>query len=293
MNHWLIVICFWVLAGCTPSPNPLENEIKTILLGKNAKVGVAVVYDGKDTLTVNNETRYPTMSVYKFPLAMAVLDYLDKNNISLDTPLWVTPADLLPNTYSPMRDSFPQGNFNIPLRDLLKYNVCMSDNNACDILFRFVGGPERVEQYIHSLGIRDIAITATEEKMHESMGNQYLNWATPAASVQLLELFLKKDLFSAEYKEFLETILIATTTGKNKIKGLLPDGTVVGHKTGSSFRDERGMMIADNDIGFVRLPDGKQFTIAVYVMDSMEDDQTNAAIIAEITKAVYDYYQAK
>lgn len=293
MNRWLVLICLFVLAACASSQNSLENEIKSIIRGKDARIGVAIVYDGRDTLAVNSETHYPTMSVFKFPLAMAVLSHLDENDISLDTTLFITSTDLLSDTYSPLRDSFPQGNFNMSVRDLLKYSVSMSDNNACDILFRYVGGPASVQQYIHSLGINDIAITATEEKMHERTENQYLNWVMPVASVELMETFLKKELFAPEYKAYLENLLIATSTGANKIKGLLPEGTVVGHKTGSSSRDKTGRMIADNDLGFVRLPNGKQFTIAVYVMDSMEDDQTNAAIIAEVAKAAYDYYNVK
>ena len=49
------------------------------------------------------------------------------------------------------------------------------------------------------------------------------------------------------------------------------------------------MKIADNDIGFVRLPDGREYSIAVFVMDSREDDRTNAAVIARISRLVYDY----
>ena len=37
------------------------------------------------------------------------------------------------------------------------------------------------------------------------------------------------------------------------------------------------------------LIDGDHYTIAVFITDSMEDDKTNAAIIAQISKAVYDY----
>ena len=48
-------------------------------------------------------------------------------------------------------------------------------------------------------------------------------------------------------------------------------------------------MVADNDIGIVRLPDGRSYSIAVFVKDSREDDRTNAAVIARISRLVYDY----
>ena len=52
--------------------------------------------------------------------------------------------------------------------------------------------------------------------------------------------------------------MIDTETGANKLKGMLPAKTVVGHKTGSSDRNADGMKTADNDAGLVILPDGPE-----------------------------------
>lgn len=290
MNRIIILVCFFVFGGCAISPDQLlEKEIKSIIQGKKATVGVAVMADGKEVVTLNDEYHYPTMSVYKFHLALTVLNYLDKNKESLDTELWISKADLYPDTYSPLRDAYPEGDLNMSVRELLKYSVSQSDNNACDLLFKYVGGPEVVEQHMTGLGMTDVAIVATEQVMHEKLENSTLNWTTPSSAAQLMELFLKKELLSTDHQEFLESILIETVTGTNKLKGGLPANVVVGHKTGSSFRSETGMMLADNDLGFVRLPNGKSYTIAVFVMNSMEDDQTNAAIIAQISRVVYEY----
>ena len=54
---------------------------------------------------------------------------------------------------------------------------------------------------------------------------------------------------------------IDTETGANKLKGMLPAKTVVGHKTGSSDRNADGMKTADNDAGLVILPDGRNTTL--------------------------------
>ena len=62
--------------------------------------------------------------------------------------------------------------------------------------------------------------------------------------------------------------MIDTETGANKLKGMLPAKTVVGHKTGSSDRNADGMQTADNDAGLVILPDGRKYYIAAFVMDS-------------------------
>lgn len=266
----------------------LKKEINAIIQDNQATVGVAIMCNGHNVLTINNQHHYPLMSVFKFHLALCVLDHLDKNSLPLDSEILIRKSDLLTDTYSPLRDERPDGGFNMSIRELLRYSVSKSDNNACDILLRYVGGAKTVERYIKSIGIKNIAISATEEVMHEHPKNQYLNWTTPLAAVQLLDIFLKKELFSIVYQEFLEKTLIETITGTDKIKALLPPEVIVGHKTGNSSRED-GLKIGDNDIAFIRLPNGKGYTIAIFVMNSREDDKTNASIIARISKVTYDY----
>ena len=294
MNRILLSSIFLLLSGYLFSQNfQLKDNIRIITNGKNATIGVAAIFEGKDTLVINNQYRYPTMSVYKFHQALAVLDHLNKNNLPLDTKIHVDKSDLLPNTHSPLRDKNPAGNFDISISELLKYSVTFSDNNACDILFKYLGGTDVVDKYIKGLGITDTSITATEEKMHETPEDQYLNWTSPLASVELLEMFLKKNILPATHSDFLKKLMVETTTGKDKIKYLLPEDVVVGHKTGSSFRTEFGFKVAENDIAFVTLPNGKQYTIAIFIMNSKEDDKTNSSLIAGISRIVYDHYKSK
>lgn len=289
MNRFIVSICL-LFAVCYAYPQQsLEQKIKPFTEGKKATIGVAVKYEGKDILTINGQRSFPMQSVFKFPLAMTVLDYMNRNMLPLETGIFVRESDLLPNTYSPLRDTYPQGNFNMSVGELIRYAVSQSDNNACDILFRYIGGTEVAERYIRSLGIDDISILVNEEEMHSDLKNQYLNQITPRSAVQLLDIFLKKDLFPKVYKDFLVNAMIETSTGPDKLKAQLPVDVVTGHKTGSSSRTESGIKISDNDMGFIRLPDGKQYTIAVFVADSAESDSTNAGIIADISKAVYEF----
>ena len=218
-----------------------------------------------------------------------VLHQLDERGTPLDTALLITKADLLPDTYSPLRDSCPEGNFRLPVRRLIEYAITLSDNNACDILLRFIGGTAALQQYIRNLGIPGIAIAADEALMHRSPENVYLNHARPSSAALLIDRFLQGNLLSPAHQQFLKNTMIATSTGTDKLRGMLPSSAVVGHKTGSSDRIH-GMKIADNDIGFVLLPDGTHYSITVFVMNSRESDTANAALIARISKLVYDYY---
>ena len=163
----------------------------------------------------------------------------------------------------------PQGNLELPISELLAYTMQLSDNVACDILFDYIGGVNVVDEYIHSLGINDVSITTTEDEMHQDMDDCYKNWTTPMEAANLLELFMTQDSMKNEYTNFLKHIMIECETGKDRLPAPLPESEVkIGHKTGTSDKNERGEYIGINDIGFVILPDGNRYVVAVFVKDS-------------------------
>lgn len=293
MKRLLLLCCCLAAALPLSARNgSLERAVRALTDSVRATVGVAVVFGDGDTLVVNNGHRYPTMSVYKFHQALAVLDRLERRGLPLTTRIPVRRSDLLPDTWSPLREACPGGG-RFTVAELLAYSVAQSDNNVCDLLFRFLGGPEVVNRYIAGLDAGEAAIVADEETMHRHTDNQYLNWTTPLAAVRLLERFRRGELLSAAYGDFLLETMFATETGPDKLRGLLPADVAVAHKTGSAFRDAQGVMVADNDIGIVRLPDRRSYSIAVFVMDSREDDRTDAAVIARISRLVYDSFSGK
>ena len=293
----LLYICIFcgALCGCIQRKaqdplEPLKTEIRHIIKDKKATIGVALILDGEDTLAVNNAEKYPMMSVYKFHQALAVCDYLQKRHIPLSTSLYLDKKYFKPDTYSPLRDKYPQGNLELPISELLVYTMQSSDNVACDILFDYIGGVNVVDEYIHSLGINDVSITTTEDEMHQDMDDCYKNWTTPMEAANLLELFMTQDSMKNEYTNFLKHIMIECETGKDRLPAPLPESEVkIGHKTGTSDKNERGEYIGINDIGFVILPDGNRYVVAVFVKDSKENMETNTKIISDISAAIYRY----
>lgn len=285
-----IFILISSIAQRATAQETLGEQLRQVIQGKAATVGVAVIFNGSELVSVNNMYRYPMMSTYKFHQALSVVDYLHKHDKNLATEILVKKSDLLANTHSPLRDANPNGNFQITVGDLLKYSLIESDNNACDILFKYIGGPLVTEKYIHGLGIKDVAISQTEAKMMESEDNCMLNWTKPSAAVLLLETFLQNQMFSKNEVLFLERAMADCKTGNNKLKAGLPKQVLFAHKTGSSGRNEFGYKVADNDMGFVVFPNGQYYTIAVFIMNSRETDQENAKIMADISRTVYEYF---
>lgn len=290
MRSFIVFLCLIPVLLFSCQSAPLETQLKEAIKDKKAEIGIAVIIDGKDTVTVNNETHYPLMSVFKFHQALALADYMGKHNQSLNTLLTIEKSDLKPDTYSPLRDKYPQGGIEISIADLLRYTLQQSDNNACDILFDYQGGPDAVDKYIHSLGIQDCAIVGTETAMHEDLDLCYQNWSTPLAAAELLEIFRRESLFTKEYKDFIWQTMVECQTGQDRLVApLLDKGVIVGHKTGTGDLNAKGQQIGCNDIGFVLLPNERTYSIAVFIKDSEESFADNSKIIADISRIVYEY----
>ena len=272
---------------------PLKQQINSLLKGKNATVGVAILAgDDSEHLSINGNTKLPMQSVFKYHLALAVLDQIDKKNLSLLDRVSISPKDLDNNLWSPIRKKYPDGT-NLSLAEVLKYTVAHSDNVGCDILFNIVGGTKVVEAYLHKQGIMDVAIEYDEITQQLVWDRMYDNWTTANAAIAVLKLFYenKENLLSQDSHQFLWDTMKNSGTGKDKIKGLLPEGTIVAHKTGSSGRNKLGLTGAENDIGIVFLPDGRHFYIGILVSNSTETSEVNKKIIADISKIAWDYFK--
>lgn len=269
--------------------NPLQQKLDSIVSTKKADVGFSVLYlENQKIVSLNGDKHYPMQSVYKFHLALAVLNQVDQGKFKLDQKILIKKSDLLPDTWSPLREKYPNGNVALPLSEILKYTVAESDNNGCDILFRLIGGTGKVHQFIKKQGIKEISITGTEEEMHKDDQVQFRNWTTPKAANNLLKKFLEGKILKKTTGDFLMKIMEETVTGPGKIKGQLPQGTLVAHKTGNSGVNKKGITTASNDIGIVTLPNGKKMFISAFVSMSKENDKEIDKIIAELTKAAFE-----
>jgi beta-lactamase class A len=269
----------------------LRHDIEGIISANKATIGISILpLTGGDILSINDDSHYPMQSVFKFHIALTVLHEVDKGNFTLDTPIFISESDMMKDTWSPLAKKYPEGNVSIPLSEIIFNTVSWSDNSGCDVLLKLLGGPKVVNDYIHSLGVKDVSIQVTEREMHADWNAQFKNWSTPSAATQLLKLFYEGKILSKGSHDFLWKTMVETATGKNRIPGLLPSGTIVAHKTGTSGQSPEGIMSAVNDIGIVTAPNGNHFAICVFVSDSHEDMTTNEEAIANVAKIAWDYF---
>lgn len=289
----IALICIPILIltfSCTheKKANNLRSQIEQIAQQANGKVGIAIMnMESGDTLTYNGKLHLPMQSVFKFPVAMAILNKADSGKLTLEQKVHISKEQMAEKMWSPMHDKYPDGNIDISISDLLSYMVSQSDGIACDVLIDLAGGPKQVESYMHSLGAKDIAIAANELQMHAAWDVQYSDWCEPQQMMYILNNFYLGKYLAPGSTAFLTQLMANANTGVHRIKGLLPKGTIVVHKTGSSDTKD-GITAATNDIGVVTLPNGNHFILVAFVSDSKANDSTRDAVIAQIARAVYD-----
>lgn len=298
----LSVITAIILAGCfhgsktrkvigdidASSCSGLQKDLADYVAGKDARIGIAVIIAGKDTVEVNGHKDFPLMSVVKFPQAIALAKRLDDNAMSLNDSLVFEANELMEDTYSPMLEKYGKRPMKMPFRELLEWSLIESDNNACDIIFRYLGGVENTISLLNGTAADGFAIGATEADMYQNRELCYLNISTPLAMAALFDRFYNELRDISSNYQGISLMIEQCATGQDRLAApLRQTDAVIGHKTGTGFTTPEGRIMAVNDCGYVRLPNKQKYAIAVFIADSGYDMATTSKMIADISAIVY------
>jgi beta-lactamase class A len=297
----------------------VSQKIEKLTEGLVGRIGVAAQEIGGDeVIAVNGDETFAMASTYKVAIATTVMDRVDKGELSLDQLVDV-PQDMYVVGEIAIAETFPHPGIQLSLANLIEVMITESDNTATDVCMGLAGGAAAVTKNLHRLGITDFRVDrltteilrdfyglpgkATPEVAMEAFKNNPAlattqidrnmdfeadprDHATPLAMLKLLLTIDGGKAMSAESSEFLLGVMSRTRTGAGRIKGLLPKGTPVAHKTGTAGG------IA-NDVGYVTLPDGRRFAIAVFTNSSKTSVADRDRAIAEVARALYDFYYLK
>ena len=303
----------------------LEARLGAIVKAAPGRCAVAVKHLGTGAVArVNANSRIPLLSVVKLPVAVVVLDGVDQGRWSLTTPITLASQDMHPR--GELGDRFPRGGRPVGLHRLLDLMITRSDNTAADALMRLVGGPLAVTEWLETHGIRDLRVDRTErglgndwyglapgadtmgsaeeirelrarvpEAVHDSAAQAMLldprDTGTADACMHLLERLWHGDLLSPAMTDTLKAILADCETAPKRLPGLLPKGTQVARKTGTGGT-WKGVTVAINDIGVIRLPNGEEVAIAVLVGEPRGPIRRAERVIARVARTVYDAWSA-
>jgi len=272
----------------------LERAIGAIVAEGGSEVGVAAIHlETERRVAWNGDRRLPMASVYKLPIALEVLNQIERGTISLDDSITVHPGDFVGGA-NPLTSSAGGRPVTATVGRLLAYMLAESDNTATDALMRAVGGPPAVRRRLVELGIEGIDVSRYEAEIFaeararggaavESDRNDPRDTGTADALAELLALAHGNTVLDARSRALLFAHLASATRGHARIKGLLPSTTPVAHKTGSFGP-------VTNDVGIVTLPDGSHVAIAVLVLGPGRSVAERERTIARVARAVYDAF---
>jgi beta-lactamase class A len=270
----------------------LEQRLKVICDGAQGTVGLAVVHiESGKTISINGNSQLPLYSVFKLPLAIAVLKDVEEGRLRLDQKVHVTPAEIVPGT--PENTALWKRPVDVTIEWLIDLSISRSDNTSSEKLLEVVGGPLKVTERMRSLGIQNVDIHSTPAEYLKSHQNPNTGSAEDLAKL-LVQLHQGKILQPAQLN-LLIGFMQRATTGLHRLRGNLPSGTPVADKTGSGEVDAVTRAAkTTNDVGIITLPSGRgHLAIAVLVSESKLPDAAQETLIAELARAAYDAYSNK
>ena len=285
-----LALCLFLAPAAKAQDHALADSLTHIAASIDGRLGVAVTRgDSGTTILLHGHEHFPMMSVFKFPIALYILHRVDQRMLTLAAVVRIQKDDW--KSRSPLLAKYAkykEQNLELGMSELLDSMITESDNAACDILLRVIGGPSVVNDYIHSLGIDEINIAWTEGQMAADPKKVYENWCTPMAMNTLLQKLYEDHILSTSTSAILIRLMTESTTGPGRLKGLLTPANPVAHKTGTSNTDANGLTAATNDVGVITLLNGESLYVSVFLADSHAAEAAREHAIARVGRIAND-----
>jgi beta-lactamase class A len=246
-------------AASSPDLVTLEQQLSSLASGSSVDVGIAALdLNTGESLSIKGDTPFPMASTVKVAIAALYLSQVDHGRKTLDDTI--------------------DGE---SVRKLMARMLIYSDNRAADVLFKDVGGPTAVHQWLTRNGIRGVHVDRTIAQLLSARRDLWdsRDSSTPKAMVELLRRLYRGELIKPESRNYLLGLMAQCETGKNRMKALLP-GVPVEHKTGTLNG------LAD-DVGFITMPDGHRVAVAIFARGGSNRPRT----IAQAARAIYDGFR--
>ncbi len=262
----------------------LAARLKAICARAGGRCGVAVTHveTGRGA-AFEGDARLPLYSVFKLPLAVAVLKEVEEGRLGLDQKVHVEPGEAAPGTKANSDLWLKPSDRTV--RELLEFSIARSDNTSSDKMLELVGGPEAVNRRMRALGLQNIEVRANVKEFLKSK-EAHPNTGAAGDLARLLALIQKGEALAPPQREVLLGFMGQATTGLRRLRAGPPKGTPVADKTGTGPS-------TTNDVGVVTLPGDKgHLALAVLLDGSKLSAEKQEDLIAEIARAAYDAHAA-
>jgi beta-lactamase class A len=257
--------------------DPLAGELARLEDDYAARLGVYAVDTGTgETVEYRADERFAYASTHKVFSAAAVLQ--DSAAADLDEVIRYEAGDIV--AYSPVTEAHVDSG--MTLLEVIRAAITVSDNTAANLLFERLGGPHALEASLRAVGDDTTSVDRVEPGLSEWAPGETRDTSTPRAMAEDLEAFALGSALDEDDRAVLVDALRDNTTGDELIRAGVPDGWVVGDKTGSSEHGGR------NDIAVIEPPDGDPIVLAIYSNRLDPEAESDPALIAEATEVTLD-----
>lgn len=169
------------------------------------------------------------------------------------------------------------------LSEICEAALTLSDNTAANLLLQQIGGPAGMTSYARSIGDETTRLDRTEPTLNEAIPGDPRDTTTPAAMVSSLKTLAFGDALSAASCAQLLGWLKSNKTGDNRLRAGLPQGWLIGDKTGSGGHGTA------NDIGVIWPPDRQPILVATYLTSTTASFEDRESTIAAVGRMIAMY----
>jgi len=283
-------------SASTPKPSgnddaELSERLKKLCETSGGKVSVAVVHVETDKLAVvDASNELPLYSVFKLPLAIAVLKDIEEGRLKLDQKIHIGADDVTPG-FSGNTQRW-QKPVDYTIKQLLELSIVESDNTSSEKLLQLVGGPAPLTERLRAFDLQQINIKTTIKDYVATRNNP--NTGSALGIVKLLSRLQRGELLQTSHTELLIGFMERAKIGLHRLRGDLPPGTRVADKTGSSeLNAKTNAANSTNDVGLITLPNGRgHLAMAVLLHDSPLADEQQERLIANLARVAFDSYSS-
>ncbi len=243
--------------------NQDHEGLKALEKANGGRLGVCIL----DTSTGNlvghriNE-RFGMCSTFKFALAAIMLKEIEIGKTTPEFEIAIEKRGLKPYADS-VEVALKTGK--ISVKDAIIAIQKNSDNISANGLLAYLGGPQAMTQKLRELGDETTRLDRIEPEMNLVAGDGVHDTTTPIAFAKTMQKILLGDYMSTENRKYLLDLMIATQTGKKRLRAGLRPEWIAGDKTGTGVDDsERKIPNKYNDVAIVYAPNKAPHIITSY-----------------------------
>jgi beta-lactamase class A len=224
---------------------------------------------------INGYDPVPAASVIKLPILLDYLMNVDKNLITIDTPLLYAEHHRASGSGSlQYQDSGKAFTAN----DVAQQMIRTSDNTCTNMMISYLGGTEAINKKLANLGL-----------VHTRIRNWLpdLSGTNTISSYEMVSVLYNIDSgpLVSELSRINGTQILESTHNRHLLVWSLPREARVAHKTG-----DIGTSLGDS--GTVYLPDGRKYFLSMQV-ERPYNDYSVRDLFHRASRAIYDHVSAQ